>query len=135
MSDSLERLGPYSEYADLMTQEQYDRMLAREPEAHAKYLEAEQQWKEFTDTATDEEIVRAYLRSRVLFWQRLPYDWMYLDVETLDTCNLLGCPPEVEAAYDRSRSDPEQRVKFEKDYGGGEYWGKQRQQPQLRLVN
>ena len=66
MSDSLARLGPYSEYADLMTPEEYARMMAREPALHANYLKAEQEWAEFVATASDEEVVRGYLRSRLI---------------------------------------------------------------------
>lgn len=102
-----------------LTTEDQARMNAREAELTARYDKARQEWKEFVERATDEEIVRAYLASRVVVWQQLPYDWMDMDVEALDSWNIIDYPPEVEAAYERSRADPKQRAKYEDDYDRG----------------
>jgi hypothetical protein len=120
MSDKYEPIGPYSQYSDYMTEAEYDRMKARAPEVAAKLDKAEEAWNAFVATASDEEIVRAYLASRVILWQKLPYDWMEMDAEELDEMNLLDYSDEVEKAYQRSRANPVQRAVFERDYDRGE---------------
>lgn len=64
----------------------------------------------------DEDIVRAFLESRVPFWETLPYDWMEMSDEDFDDLNLLDYSEEVEEAYKRSRADPAHREQFAKDY-------------------
>lgn len=120
MSDNYEPIGPYSQYSEHMTEAEYDRMKARAPEVAAMLDKAEEEWNAFVATASDEEIVRAYLASRVILWQKLPYDWMEMDIEDLDDMNLIDYPDEVQKAYERSRANPHQRAMFERDYGRGE---------------
>jgi hypothetical protein len=102
-----------------MNSEDWDRHQSS-PGFDAEMREQERKWQEFVATASDEEIVRAYLSSRVLLWQQLPYDWMEMDIEELDAANLIDYPPEVEAAYKRSRANPNQRAMFASDYERGQ---------------
>lgn len=101
-----------------LTQEEFARMEAAEWEITTVYGSPERRLGERRPAnRNDEEIVRAFLKSRTGLWRQLPYDWLEMGDEDLHSWSLLEIPDAVRQAYDRSRVDPAQRAEFEADYG------------------
>ena len=64
-----------------------------------------------------EKTVRSYLSKHVGRWQSMPYEWFDLSPEALDDFNIVDVPEDVVAAYEATRSNPEDRARDAGDYG------------------